>query len=46
MTTALNLLAALTWWAMLAGFAGVASVATVAVFFHAFPNCDDQRTDS
>lgn len=43
MTTLLNLLAAFSWWAMLAGFAGVLSVATVAVFFHAFPNGSEDR---
>lgn len=43
MTTLLNLLAAISWWAMLFTFAVVASVATVAVFFHAFPNGGDDR---
>ena len=43
MSTFLNLLAAISWWAMLAGFAGVLSVATLAVFFHTFPNGGDDR---
>ena len=45
MTTLLDLLAAVSWWAMLFTFAVVASVATLAVFFHAFPNDNDNRKD-
>ena len=43
MTWALDLLAALAWWALLAGFAGLLSVLTLAVFFHAFPNGGDDE---
>lgn len=42
MTTALDLLAALSWWAMLVLFAGVACVLVATVFFHAFPNGGDE----
>lgn len=45
MTTTLDFLAAFSWWAMLVLFAGVACVLVAAVFFHAFPNSDDQRMD-
>lgn len=38
----LDFLAALSWWAMLALFAGVACVLVAAVFFHAFPNGGDE----
>ena len=41
MTTALDLLAAFSWWAMLVLFAGVACVLVAAVFFHSFPNGRD-----
>lgn len=43
MTTTLDLLAAISWWAMLAAWAVLVSVATLAVFFHAFPNGGDDR---
>ena len=43
MTTLLNLLAALAWWTLLVAFAGVLSVATLAVFFHTFPNGGDDE---
>ena len=43
MTTLLNLLTTLAWWTLIVAFAGVLSVATVAVFFHAFPNGGDDR---
>ena len=45
MTTTLDFLAALSWWAMLVLFAGVACVLVAAVFFHAFPNHPDDWTD-
>ena len=41
MTTLLDLIAALAWWAMLAGFAGLATVLIVAVFMHAYPEGGD-----
>lgn len=41
MTWALDLLISGAWWAMLATFAVLVSVLTLAVFFHAFPNGSD-----
>ena len=43
MTDAIYLLAALAWWALLAGLAGLLAVLTLAVFFHAFPNGGDDE---
>lgn len=41
MTWALDLLTCIAWWGMVFAFAVVASVLTLAVFWHAFPNGDD-----
>ena len=41
MAPVIDLLACVAWWALLAGFAVLASLLTVAVFFHAFPEGGD-----
>lgn len=41
MAPVIDLLACVAWWAMIAGFAGLASVLIVAVFMHAYPEGGD-----